>query len=996
MLGQETKSQGTLVVSAIYGLGGIGKSTLAAAIAHDRDVKACFTDGVLWATLGKEPDLLPLLSSWILALGDNNYKPIQSDDAKRHLQTLLNDKKVLLVVDDAWNPEHVEYFQVGGAGCRVLVTTREAVILGASRYDLDVMTKSESLKLLESQPQPRQFTPAEKQQAELLAETVGYLPLALELAAAQIADGITWSELLEDLRAEIARLDTLDLFVDCSSEEKRKKYSLVASFNLSLNSLTPELLQQFAWFGVLPEDVAITHAMAATLWGVNSRQALTILRQLRSKALLQTGTIQFDEKPTYRLHDLMHDVAVGLLRGEKFPNEPGKLPGLGFSLPAAHSALLDRYQEKTQSGQWHTLPADGYIHAHLTWHFQQANQLLQIHQLLQEETPAGANGWYEACASLGQTTNFVTDVARAWELTNAAWNESDTENRIKILGLQCRYALMQASVKSITESIPATLLVALVQKKVWSDTKGLDYAQQNPETLATLVRSLESLPQGYGEKIREIVKTTADKFHKALLLCALAHHQENLQQEALIAIRSIGNVYYTYIAWGTLPSKLPDEIKKEAWEWVKQNSPNNKTDFQFHTLRKYSNKADFQFHTLRKLGTKWEEFLPRTLKETSAIETEDKEKEEHWKSKSIYQVLILLSKDKEKNKHLLIEFKDKAKEIKKVHYPIYVLVALASDLPDTELPQILEEVRTNADEKYRARALAWIAYYLNNNPLAPEYLLPIRNSLLNNNLLKALSILAPELLAPDKFRNDLQNYLLEVLQNCQAVELYEMLDMVLAKLIPLLLKHLKIENIYKNILKIEIKEHQYPIFDVLFREASKEQLEKILDARKRIKYQDDQNDQDDQDVQTLTLCKFLQHDFKKPPNLIQNIFEATKSIKCENDKAEALVILSPYLAQVGLIQEAWDEAETIPKENWLQIWVKSSLFPYLREEQKQNVINEIKNSNLDNNDNNFICHDLIRIELLYTSIFPREKRLEEVKKIKLEFCYPLAIKRLLP
>ncbi|PHJ57180.1 hypothetical protein VF02_31090 [Nostoc linckia z1] len=39
---------------------------------------------------------------------------------------------------------------------------------------------------------------------------------------------------------------------------------------------------------------------------------------------------------------------------------------------------------------------------------------------------------------------------------------------------------------------------------------------------------------------------------------------------------------------------------------------------------------------------------------------------------------------------------------------------------------------------------------------------------------------------------------------------------------------------------------------------------------------------------------------------------------------------------------------------------------------------------------------MIRIELLYTSIFPREKRLEEVKKIKLEFCYPLAIKRLLP
>jgi hypothetical protein len=91
------------------------------------------------------------------------------------------------------------------------------VIVGASHYDLDVMTKSEALKLLESQAQARPLTQGEKQQAELLANTVGYLPLALELAAAQIANGITFSELLEDLKAEIARLEALDLFVDCSS-----------------------------------------------------------------------------------------------------------------------------------------------------------------------------------------------------------------------------------------------------------------------------------------------------------------------------------------------------------------------------------------------------------------------------------------------------------------------------------------------------------------------------------------------------------------------------------------------------------------------------------------------------------------------------------------------------------------------------------------------------------------------------------------------------------
>ncbi|NEO67891.1 MAG: hypothetical protein F6J98_49155, partial [Moorea sp. SIO4G2] len=58
LLSQETARAGTLVVSAIYGLGGIGKSTLAAALAHDKEVQSHFTDGIFWATLGQQPDIL--------------------------------------------------------------------------------------------------------------------------------------------------------------------------------------------------------------------------------------------------------------------------------------------------------------------------------------------------------------------------------------------------------------------------------------------------------------------------------------------------------------------------------------------------------------------------------------------------------------------------------------------------------------------------------------------------------------------------------------------------------------------------------------------------------------------------------------------------------------------------------------------------------------------------------------------------------------------------
>ena len=67
LLNEEFHTTGTLVISAIYGLGGIGKSVLASALAHEPEVQAKFPDGVLWVTLGQQPESLAFLSNWIQA-----------------------------------------------------------------------------------------------------------------------------------------------------------------------------------------------------------------------------------------------------------------------------------------------------------------------------------------------------------------------------------------------------------------------------------------------------------------------------------------------------------------------------------------------------------------------------------------------------------------------------------------------------------------------------------------------------------------------------------------------------------------------------------------------------------------------------------------------------------------------------------------------------------------------------------------------------------------
>lgn len=176
--------------------------------------------------------------------------PLSEEDACAYLRSVLRDRAVLLVVDDVWAEEHVRPFLVGGPRCRVLITTREAYIaraVGARLYELDVFSPEQALELLEKRL-GREFTGAERNTAEELAREVGYLPLALELAAAQIEDGLSLEELLEALRKEVSRLEVLDLpeAQELESDQKRKHLSLRASFNLSLRRLSPKYLNSFA------------------------------------------------------------------------------------------------------------------------------------------------------------------------------------------------------------------------------------------------------------------------------------------------------------------------------------------------------------------------------------------------------------------------------------------------------------------------------------------------------------------------------------------------------------------------------------------------------------------------------------------------------------------------------------------------------------------------------------------------------------------------------
>ena len=572
---ETTASTGALVVSAIHGLGGIGKSTLAAATAQTPDVLAHFPDGVFWATLGQQPDVLSLLTGWVQALGDYDFRPTNIDVASSHLCSLLHNKAALLVVDDVWDVSHALPFRVGGSECRVLITTRNADIardLGATLYNLNVMTEEQALELLMGRIKRRnklKFRDTERKQAQTLAEAVEYLPLALELAAAQVADGIPWVELIKDLQDEIARLEVLDLpgAEEVKDETIRKRLSLLASFNLSLRRLSQDKLHKFAWLGVVPEDVNLTQKMLKTLWETEERKSRDTLRYLRDKALLLEGIPLADGTLTYRMHDLVHDLSRRLLTSQIKPEQKNDLPGLGLTLVQAHAAILERYKQHAEYGMWYKLPDDGYIHNYLTWHLEQARWEDEIHALLSENTAKGKNGWYQARENLGQTAGYLTDVNRAWELAENQFKQK----AFKSIALQCRYAFIFASLKSMAKNIPPALLAALVEKKIWTVTQGLAYARQTPELAQkaeALVRIASHLPESESQKLwQEAVTTTLAIQHpddQGQALAKLAPYlPESILREVLQAVQEINIEWWKAEALTRLAPHLTKSLVQE-------------------------------------------------------------------------------------------------------------------------------------------------------------------------------------------------------------------------------------------------------------------------------------------------------------------------------------------------------------------------------------------------------------------------------------------------
>lgn len=430
------KTGGPLPVSRVilHGMGGLGKSAMAAAFARDKEVQNAFPDGILWVTLGKEPDLPQRLARWGLELAAPkdltifNSAYFDTQARRDKLRDLLEDKVCLLVVDDVWEEDHVEPFSVGGSKCLLLITSREANMLdGAIPIPLNKMTEAEALALMANWAGGIPDT--DRDTASKLAEGVGYLPLALKLIAAQatpLRGG--WQEIYEQWKEH-----KLQVVKRGREPKDDKEDSLICSLELSWERLKEEDQRLYRQLGVFPEDAPFPLTAAAALWDLEVSEARKVLIDFAEQALLTSYIV--DGNQWYAFHDVLYEFVSGHLRknGE---------------LEQTHAKLVAGYSKRCR-GMWVELESDGYIHDHLAWHMYKAGLLKELYALIDKP-------WKNALFDLTFShRTFVENV----DLAIKAASKEEPINWVQLV----RGCQLYAKLHSMATSVPPEALGVLAQ-----------------------------------------------------------------------------------------------------------------------------------------------------------------------------------------------------------------------------------------------------------------------------------------------------------------------------------------------------------------------------------------------------------------------------------------------------------------------------------------------------------------------------------------------------
>jgi len=308
------------ILTAIKGWPGVGKTTMASALAYDPDVEKSYPDGILWVSLGQKPNVLSEMAAWGRALGTNDLLRAKTvEESRIQLAALLHNRKMLLIIDDVWDYRDAVPFNVGGQNCATLITTRRddvAIALAPSAdniYRLKVLSDEDALTLLKQlAPSVVEMHPNE---SIVLVKELEGLPLALQVAGrllnAELNRGFGVIELIEDLRLGTRLLeaqppaDRLELANETTP-------TIASLLQKSLDLLDETTRGCYAYLGVFaPKPATFDVNAMKSVWQLDDPKPVI-------EILVDRGLLEFvPELGRYQMHALLVMLAKSLLTDDE-------------------------------------------------------------------------------------------------------------------------------------------------------------------------------------------------------------------------------------------------------------------------------------------------------------------------------------------------------------------------------------------------------------------------------------------------------------------------------------------------------------------------------------------------------------------------------------------------------------------------------------------------------------------------------------------------------
>ncbi|WP_062149503.1 AfsR/SARP family transcriptional regulator [Streptomyces curacoi] len=300
---------GSVLIAAICGTGGVGKTSLALRWAHDQ--QELFPDGQLYADLrgftpsGEPADPYAVMRGFLEALGaDPAGLPTAPQSQAALYRSLTADRRLLVVLDNARDSEQVLPLLPGSPTCTVLITSRHqlpglAATHGVGRLTLDTLDDPEARDLFVRRVGADRLAAEPEAAAELLRHCAG-LPLAVSVLAARVTTNpvLTLTALAAELRDTATRLDAL--------ETGEASGDIRTVFAASYLALDPDSARVFRQLAQAPgADIGLP--AAAGLTALPPARLRTRLRRLQAHHLVQEPV-----PGRFTCHDLLRAYALEL------------------------------------------------------------------------------------------------------------------------------------------------------------------------------------------------------------------------------------------------------------------------------------------------------------------------------------------------------------------------------------------------------------------------------------------------------------------------------------------------------------------------------------------------------------------------------------------------------------------------------------------------------------------------------------------------------------